>query len=186
MLPCPVPNCGYKNEVDATVCTNCGEDLSSFSNLYFLPSFHFNKGLQAAQNINFDEAIKELQIATTLDKGDVDSLILLGKVYAQKGDYENAINCWQNVLEIRPSNEDAQKAIEKAAKLLGEEPIPPDKIYSFLYSFFDRIETQIKFIHQSINEHKEQSNKNLKWIKIISVSLVTLVISFLVSIFFIQ
>lgn len=122
MIPCPIPNCGYRNDIDANVCAKCGEDLSSFSKLYFLPAYYYNQGLKAAQNREFDEAIKNLQLSASLDPSDIDTIILLGKVSAIKGDYKSAMEYWQQVLGVSPNNSEANRCIEKAVKILNETP----------------------------------------------------------------
>lgn len=55
--------------------------------------------------------------------------ILLGKVYAQQGKYEDAIAEWKRVLEINPENGDARAAILKAENLTKK--ILPSHIFKW-------------------------------------------------------
>lgn len=130
MLPCPV--CGSKNEINASACARCGEDISSFARLYFLPAFYFNQGLDAYNKGNLDEAVEKLQVSVALDQGNTETLALLAKVSVEKGDYEKAMESWQRVLEISPGNSEAHGGIEEAIKLrdtptmLREKVRPPE------------------------------------------------------------
>lgn len=179
MLPCPIPECGYPNTLEATICEKCGEDLTSFAKLYFLPAYHFNRGLAAARNGELNEAIEELQIAVTLDRGNVDSLILLGKICAQKGDYSGAIEYWQHVLDINPDNIKANKGIEKAAKLLDEAlststvALLSDRIF---YTTLVGVYRKVKSIE---GEQKKQFNDKQFWLKKI-LSLLAMVVCVIV------
>ena len=49
--------------------------------------------------------------------------LLLGKIYAQQGRYQDAIVEWEKVLEIDPENQNAKAAILKAKELLKGIPI---------------------------------------------------------------
>ena len=50
----------------------------------------------------FNESIAVLEKAKSLDKKNGATLYNLGKTYKQKGDYKNAENCFNEVLEIKP------------------------------------------------------------------------------------
>lgn len=162
MLPCPIPNCGHNNEIDATVCAKCGEDLTSFAKLYFLPAYYYNQGLKAAQNGQLDEAIKNLQVSVSLDPSEIDTLVVLGKVSAINGNYERAIEYWQQALEINPNNSEANLCIEKAAKILDEIPQISEKTtepFELSYgNMLREITTQIKEIQKT----QDGQNKQLK------------------------
>jgi tetratricopeptide (TPR) repeat protein len=56
----------------------------------------------------------------------VEALDLKGKIYAQQGKYDQAIEAWQQVLTHAPNHEGALKAIEKAKQL---KEIPMNKFY---------------------------------------------------------
>lgn len=117
MINCPV--CNTKNELSKkTICSECGEDLTSLGRLMELPLHYYNEGLRLAKEKKWDDAIVKLSVASEMKKGYAEPLLVMGKVYAQKEMYNEAIGCWQRVLEVEPDNANAQKAIEKARELM--------------------------------------------------------------------
>jgi nucleoid-associated protein YgaU len=122
VLPCPI--CGYRNKLEAKACAKCEADLSSFSKLYFLPTYYYNQGVEHAKNGNWHEAVKNLQVSLSLNPVDIDALVLLGKAYAMKGDYQSAMECWQQVLGINHNHVEARQCIEKIRDILDGIPEP--------------------------------------------------------------
>ena len=53
-------------------------------------------------------------------------LLLLGKVYAQQGRYEEAITEWRKALELDPENKEVKAAIQKAESLSKPLYLPPE------------------------------------------------------------
>ena len=127
MINCPV--CNTKNELSKkTICGKCGEDLTSLGRLKELPLHYYNEGLRLAKEKKWDEAIVKLSVASEMKKGYAEPLSVMGKVYAQKEMYNEAIGCWQRILEFEPDNAKAQKAIERAKEVMEREKTKENKV----------------------------------------------------------
>jgi|GEM_PF-1858657 len=121
MIICPV--CHTENALAKNIeCSNCGENLTSLGRMMELPFSYYNQGLRLAQEEKWDEAIEKLAAAAELKKGYSKPLVLMGKIYVQKGMYQEAIACWERVLEIEPNNAEVKKAMEKAQELMAKPP----------------------------------------------------------------
>lgn len=72
--------------------------------------------VELARRGNYKEAEKALRFILDHDASP-EYFLLLGKVYAQQGKYEDAIAEWKRVLEINPENREARAAILRAEDL---------------------------------------------------------------------
>ena len=75
---------------------------------------NYNNGLQHAKDGNWDEAIRFLSETIAEDPRHVNSYNVLGKVYAQKGEFRTARKCWRKVLRIDPDNTTARQCLAEA------------------------------------------------------------------------
>ncbi|MDI6811833.1 MAG: hypothetical protein QMD80_09280 [archaeon] len=73
-----------------------------------------NEGVKLAREGLLDEAIEKLMASITLDPNRADSYVVIGKVYAQKGLYDEPIKEWEKALKIEPDNEQAKIGRRKA------------------------------------------------------------------------
>jgi tetratricopeptide (TPR) repeat protein len=138
MINCPV--CNTKNELSKkTICSKCGEDLTSLGRLMELPLHYYNEGLRLAKEKKWDEAIVKLSVASEMKKGYAEPLSVMGKVYAQKEMYNEAIGCWQRVMELDPDNTMAQKAIERAKEVMERKKTKENKVETELNNNVHRI-----------------------------------------------
>ncbi len=117
------PACGASNPVESTVCESCGEDLSTIRSVVDKANQHYNQALSLAHADRIDEAIGQLEAALALNANNPQYHNLLGTLYAQREDYEAAIEAWERVLLLDPEMEKAYTNIEKAHAMLGEEEI---------------------------------------------------------------
>jgi tetratricopeptide (TPR) repeat protein len=77
-----------------------------------LPDAHHELGLDYVFTGLFDESTAELEKAVELAPQSVKFLIDLGKTHTMLGDYEKAIPVFERVLEMDPSNDEAQKNLK--------------------------------------------------------------------------
>jgi len=138
MINCPV--CNTKNELSKkTICSECGEDLTSLGRLMELPLHYYNEGLRLAKEKKWDDAIAKLSVASEMKKGYAEPLTVMGKIYAQKEMYNEAIGCWQRVLELDPDNTRTQKAIERAKEVMEREKTKKNEVETELNNNVQRI-----------------------------------------------
>ena len=119
-LTCPI--CSARQSGTATDCPQCGSDLSILGQLENLSHRYYNEALSLAKDpATHHEAIEKLHAALTLDPAHGESRIVLGKLYAQRGRYDEAIAQWQRVMELAPEGSDARdkaaRAIDKASQM---------------------------------------------------------------------
>lgn len=117
-LNCPVDNTPIKLD-KKMVCGHCGEDLASLGRLDELPLAYYNEGLRLAREGQWEEALQKLAAAAELKKGFARPLLVMGKIYAQKGLLPEAIHYWERFLEVEPDNQAAQQGIAKAQELMA-------------------------------------------------------------------
>jgi tetratricopeptide (TPR) repeat protein len=86
-----------------------------------LPTIYFNAALDLIRDRQLNPARDKLLAALALAPGMVDGHVVLGKVYAQLGQYHQAIGCWQRALELHPENAAALAAIAKARELMRKQ-----------------------------------------------------------------
>ncbi len=108
------PSCGASNPLEASVCENCNEDLSTVKSVIDTANNHYNEALALAHNGRLDEAISQLEAALALNAQNPQYYNLLGTMYAQKGLYSEAIDAWERSLSLNPEAEKAYHNIEKA------------------------------------------------------------------------
>jgi len=63
---------------------------------------HLEKGVQHYNIMNFEKAIKQLQLAIKADKQFIEAYLLLAEVYIDKKEYENAIDTYKKGLPRNP------------------------------------------------------------------------------------
>lgn len=82
-----------------------------------VPNVYYNQALELARAGELAAARDKLVTALTLEPEMVDAHVVLGKVYAQMGEYQQAIACWEAALKLAPDNAAAQAGIAKAREL---------------------------------------------------------------------
>lgn len=116
-MNCPV--CGYK-DYSVGKCSSCGTDATSLLRLSELPDIYYNKAVEFIMHDNLKDALESLATAVNLNPGDVDALILLGKVYAELGDFERSVHHWNKAIELDDSKRDEIDADIKKALTKGK------------------------------------------------------------------
>lgn len=120
MNPIVCPECGAQNPVEAAVCEQCNADLSAVRTIVDTANQHYNKALALAHEGNLDEALGQLEAATSLFSQNPLFFNLLGTLNARKGLYSEAIRAWENALALNPELEKAYENIQKARRLEQE------------------------------------------------------------------
>jgi tetratricopeptide (TPR) repeat protein len=82
----------------------------------------FPHAIELARNGNYKEAEESLRFILSHDSSP-EYFMLLGRIYAQQGIYQEAIDEWTKTLEIDPGNQEARAAILKAEELT-QAPLP--------------------------------------------------------------
>lgn len=106
---CPV----CKTAVSTTTCPACQEDLTLLMQVSQMASWQYNQGLQLAAENKKNEAIAAFLTALTLNPHHADTLVVLGKLYAQQQQYDQANACWQQALLLEPDNPKAKAGVRR-------------------------------------------------------------------------
>jgi osmotically-inducible protein OsmY len=83
-----------------------------------IPHLYYNEALRLAKDRDPAGARDRLLAALALNPEMIDALVVLGKVNAQSGRYDEAITNWKRVLELQPENEAAQSALTAARRIM--------------------------------------------------------------------
>lgn len=104
MIDCTV--CGKANSLDSTFCRGCGTKLSSDAidqarkaNMAIV-----GQGREFLAEGRADEAEIAAREAIAQDGENVAALALLGDALEKKGNYEEALSCYEKVLELNPDS----------------------------------------------------------------------------------
>ena len=81
----------------------------------------FAHAAKLARNGKYLQSEKILNILIAQATPSAKFSILLGKVYAQQGRYKEAIDQWQDALEIEPENKEALAATKRAKQKISQE-----------------------------------------------------------------
>jgi len=84
----------------------------------------YSYAVELARGGNYRQAEKILVSAIKQGNPPQEYLFLLGKIYAQQGRYQEAIQQWQKILESDPENKEAKEAMQKAGVLLKKHLSP--------------------------------------------------------------
>src|SRR5687768_13603824 len=98
------PNCKIGLPAGSTTCPDCDEDLAPLMRLQWAPYVAYNDGLRLAQAGDLDAALRKIQEAVKVLPDEPDIPIVLGKLYAQKGNWIEARQWWGTALEKCPSS----------------------------------------------------------------------------------
>jgi nucleoid-associated protein YgaU len=114
-MHCPI--CKAEVPSTQTTCPRCGEDLSAVLLVEHLSVVHYNDGLHLASAGRVDEAVERLTASLSFDPGCVDALVVLGKLSAQRGRFDDAIGYWRRALALDAENTAALEGIRLATEL---------------------------------------------------------------------
>jgi nucleoid-associated protein YgaU len=84
-----------------------------------LPQQLYNEGVRRARSGDLGAAVETLNAAAALAPNTAEPRVVLGKVYAQQGHYDQAVATWKHALAIDPDNQKARAGI-LAAEALGQ------------------------------------------------------------------
>jgi len=96
---------------EKTMCPDCGEDLAALMRLQLEPYVLYNEGLRLATAGDLDWAILKMHQAAAALPDEPSTCIVLGKLYARRGDWDNARQWWNKTLERWPEEETARKGL---------------------------------------------------------------------------
>ena len=164
------PRCKYKNKNEETACSNCGENLESYAELYYAPDLLYNQALKMIEQEDYSSAQEYLSTAYRLNPGDTDIIELLIDLYIYKKDYNSALDRLVNLLEISPEHEKGQELLKHLPSLISEEEKEKKQLEQFfslkvsdLYqknAFDEKQERSEASFEEKIKDKKETSASN--------------------------
>jgi nucleoid-associated protein YgaU len=86
-----------------------------------LPNMYYNQALELARSGSLAAARDKLLAALALAPEMADAHVVLGKVYAQLGAYQQAIACCEAALTINPEHDGAKRAQSRARQLMAQQ-----------------------------------------------------------------
>ncbi len=86
-----------------------------------LQGAHYYLGLVLRQQGRLDEAINEFRIALGLNRADADTLVELGRTFALKQQWEDAVAAFEIAVAYVPDYVEAYRELEAAARAQGDE-----------------------------------------------------------------
>jgi predicted Zn-dependent protease len=113
------PYCGADLAGLVPSCPQCHGDVRPLVRMVDLANHHFNLAVGDARANRWHSAAEHLAVTLALDPGDIDGLVLLGKVRYHEGRAGPAVQLWREALERAPDREDARRAIAKAIAVPG-------------------------------------------------------------------
>jgi len=102
IIVCPV--CKIPLQDGTSVCPDCKQDLSALIYLDHQSEILYNQGLSLAQAGKDEQAIDALKKALNLDKTNLLAALVLGKIYAQRKEYEAAKAIWEQAQRANPES----------------------------------------------------------------------------------
>jgi Flp pilus assembly protein TadD len=101
-------------------CTRCGSDLQVIAVLHELPDAQFNQALQSARQGDWSSAMIRLGAVLSLRMGDVEAWLLTGTLYARRGMWEPARECFSMALMFQPGEPRAQEGLASIDRILKQ------------------------------------------------------------------
>ena len=122
-LTCPA--CHVNVSLTAGECPRCGSDLSLLRVAANQAADYYNRALRLVQSEPASpRAVELLRVAISIDPTQAQHHLVLGKLLAQRSEFEEAISCFQEALKLAPEGSDVQngasQALEKARQLLEQ------------------------------------------------------------------
>lgn len=107
---------GYLDLIDDDMASTAGEAFEKVYNYLrtqvgtSVGKSYYDTGMEAYQNESYDEAIDYLSKAFTYDNNNGEALFNLGNAYRKAGDTANALAIYQQVIELFPNTEKANRS----------------------------------------------------------------------------
>lgn len=107
---------GYLDLIDDDMASTAGEAFEKVYNYLrtqvgtSVGKSYYDTGMEAYQNESYDEAIDYLSKAFTYDNNNGEALFNLGNAYRKAGDTANALATYQQVIELFPNTEKANRS----------------------------------------------------------------------------
>lgn len=107
---------GYLDLIDDDMASTAGEAFEKVYNYLrtqvgtSVGKSYYDTGMEAYQNESYDEAIDYLSKAFTYDNNNGEALFNLGNAYRKAGDTANALAAYQQVIELFPNTEKANRS----------------------------------------------------------------------------
>ncbi|MGC8840050.1 MAG: tetratricopeptide repeat protein [Candidatus Sumerlaeaceae bacterium] len=117
------PYCQTENRDDRERCYHCDHDLSMLRLIVNKARYHYNAALEHAERGRYDEAIDELHNAIDLDRSFVPAHVVLGTIYAKKGEFERAREAWEMALSLQPELSKAHRYLCRLGQVQESLPL---------------------------------------------------------------
>ena len=110
MLECPF--CGGAVPQDVTICPSCQEDLSALIKLRSTHAIHYNEAITLAREGHYDLAQIRAELSINAKPEFAPAHLLLAKLLASQGAWEQAIASAQHAAELMPDDERTRQVLE--------------------------------------------------------------------------
>lgn len=103
-------------------CNSCNTDLTLLIYLANLGARYFNESIELASKGDIDSAIEKIHASIAISSPDASQYIVLAKLYAKQGNFEQAKKAIEKAFKLDPNNEKAKLLEQEFNKALS--PIP--------------------------------------------------------------
>ncbi|MFV1964633.1 MAG: hypothetical protein ACC628_04365 [Pirellulaceae bacterium] len=111
------PACDASVQDFGLTCPHCDVDLKIIAHLNELPDVQFNQALRAAKSGDWATATMLSGALLSVRMADVPGWILLGTLYARRGFWNLARECWTTVLMFKPNEPRAKRGLAMIEQL---------------------------------------------------------------------
>lgn len=123
-----------------------------------LQGAHYYLGLILRQQGKLDEAINEFRIALGLNRADADTLVELGRTFALKEQWEDAVAAFEVAVAYVPDYVEAYRELEAAARARGDEAKA-----TYARAMIDVVQGNPKRAIEPLREVAEQGESSRYW-----------------------
>jgi Flp pilus assembly protein TadD len=114
------PSCESSVQDFELMCPRCDVDLRILARLNELPDVQFNQALRAAKAGDWATSTMLLGALLSVRMTDVGGWYLQGVLYAQRGFWDLARECWRTVLLFQPNEPRAKRGLAMIEQLIAK------------------------------------------------------------------
>ena len=113
------PYCQTENRDDREKCYHCEKDVSMLRVIVNKARHHYNVALEHAERGRIHEAVNEMRNCIDLDHQFAPAHVVLGTLYAKRGEFDKARECWNTALALNPDMAKSRDYLQRAEELLA-------------------------------------------------------------------
>lgn len=117
------PYCQTENRDDREKCYHCEKDVSMLRVIVNKARHHYNVALEHAERGRIHEAVNEMRNCIDLDHQFAPAHVVLGTLYAKRGEFDKARECWNTALALNPDMAKSRDYLQRAEQVQAALPL---------------------------------------------------------------